>query len=53
MLLGEIPINWGFAEMAAYATLLNEGYPVRMTGQDSRRGTFSHRHLLLKIRKQV
>ena len=35
MLRGEIDINWGFAEMAAYATLLSEGYPVRMTGQDS------------------
>ena len=51
MLLGEIPINWGFAEMAAYATLLNEGFPVRMTGQDSRRGTFSHRHLVIKDQK--
>ena len=51
MLLGEVPINWGFAEMAAYATLLNEGYPVRMTGQDSRRGTFSHRHLVIKDQK--
>ena len=51
MLLGEVPINWGFAEMAAYATLLNEGFPVRMTGQDSRRGTFSHRHLVIKDQK--
>ena len=51
MLLGQAPINWGFAEMAAYATLLNEGYPVRMTGQDSRRGTFSHRHLVIKDQK--
>ena len=41
-------MNWGFAEMAAYASLLNDGYPVRMTGQDSRRGTFSHRHLVVK-----
>ena len=48
MLEGKIPINWGFAEMAAYASLLNDGYPVRMTGQDSRRGTFSHRHLVVK-----
>ena len=51
MLNGEIAINWGFAEMAAYATLLSEGYPVRMTGQDSRRGTFSHRHLVVKDQK--
>ena len=51
MLSGDTPINWGFAEMAAYATLLSEGYPVRMTGQDSRRGTFSHRHLVVKDQK--
>ena len=48
MLEGGSRINWGFAEMAAYATLLRQGYPVRMTGQDSRRGTFSHRHLVIK-----
>ena len=39
-----IPINWGYAEVMAYATLLKDGYPIRLTGQDVRRGTFSHRH---------
>ena len=44
---GEAKINWGFAEIMAYATLLHEGYPVRLTGQDVRRGTFSHRHAVV------
>ena len=44
MAAGAMPINWGFAEIMAYATLLHEGHPVRLTGQDSGIGTFSHRH---------
>src|SRR5207248_5635975 len=38
---------WGHAESLAYASLLVEGIPVRLTGQDTERGTFGHRHLVL------
>jgi 2-oxoglutarate dehydrogenase E1 component len=44
---GELPINWGYAETMAYATLLEQGYPIRLCGQDAGRGTFAHRHAVL------
>ncbi len=44
---GALPLNWGMAELLAYGTLLEQGYPIRMTGQDIGRGTFSHRHAVV------
>lgn len=43
----DLPIDWGMGEMLAYGSILKEGSPVRLTGQDVERGTFSHRHAML------
>jgi 2-oxoglutarate dehydrogenase E1 component len=47
MATGQKPIDWGMGELLAFGTLLGEGVRVRMSGQDVRRGTFSHRHAVL------
>ncbi len=47
MASGDRLVDWGMGETMAYATLLEDGYPVRLSGQDSGRGTFSHRHAVL------
>jgi 2-oxoglutarate dehydrogenase E1 component len=47
MAAGAIPVDWGFAESLAFAALLHDGHPIRLSGQDCERGTFFHRHAVL------
>jgi len=47
MAKGEMPIDWGCAEILAYGTLVQDGHYIRLSGQDSGRGTFSHRHAVV------
>ena len=53
MAKGERDLDWGMAEMMAYASLVKHGYRIRMTGQDCGRGTFFHRHAVLHNQKDA
>ena len=44
---GEVPVDWGMGESMAFASLVASGYPVRLSGEDCGRGTFTHRHSVI------
>lgn len=47
MASGELPMDWGFAEALSFGSILENGFPIRLAGQDAERGTFSHRHVTI------
>ena len=49
---GDIPVDWGMGEHMAFATLVASGYPVRLSGEDCGRGTFTHRHAVIHDQKR-
>jgi len=49
LVLNQKKVDWAMGELLAYGSLLQEGFPVRLSGQDAQRGTFSHRHSVLRI----
>ncbi len=49
---GEIPVDWGMGEHMAFASLVAGGFPVRLSGEDSGRGTFTHRHAVIHDQKR-
>ncbi|MCK9421449.1 MAG: 2-oxoglutarate dehydrogenase E1 component [Bacteroidales bacterium] len=49
IMLGNGRLDWAMGELLAYGSLLKEGHPVRLSGQDCQRGTFSHRHAVLTV----